>query len=641
MANTAPPVWSVLVATPTPAFGDLIRHSLEETGSYHVRVVYTAHEAQIVIATTCCQIAILDNDLSDCRLGQLAQDLHSGCPELKLVLIPPDNDPKHPALDGIPSAATLCKPFYLPELIDLMDQLAHSDAPDLNPASSLHHWITQPVLDQLLATTSASAGAVAARNGDFVLGGTLPDGAEPGLAALISRFWQREERTDLVRFARLEAAQGSFDCLIYLTALNAAEDTAAGLVYPIQTPLSKVRVQAAPLIHALHELLAQHAAQIDAVKAVDAPPAQLAPLEEKLPPPAAPNPTEWNDADIDQADFEAEFPSFNLAELLGAIPSPDPNGKTTQSVSGYSDWLPEVVFQSADTLDADTSPPFEETPSDHAALAEADAGADISAPTVASGVEEAPVQALDAAETPPPPASTPQEAFPSTPRIPDSDHPVTANPQSVPSADDILAVGAEQETPVSSAVAPPPLPASDALAIAMHNFQEDAEAAAAGEQGSVLTSLTSLDQLESATAGLSQLNYTCVLIPRLPQHYLTRELSEKVGQWIQQLCLAFGWRLEGIALRPEYLQWTVQVAPTISPGSIVKIVRLRTSEFIFEQFETLGKQNPSGDFWAAGYLIVSGSQPPSAGLLRDYIQQTRRRQGIIKNPGEAPPRLNS
>ena len=170
---------------------------------------------------------------------------------------------------------------------------------------------------------------------------------------------------------------------------------------------------------------------------------------------------------------------------------------------------------------------------------------------------------------------------------------------------------------------------------------EDTEAEAAGEQGSVLTSLTSLNQLEPATAGLSQLNYTCVLIPRLPQHYLTRELSEKIGQWVQQLCLAFGWRLEGIALRPEYLQWTVQVAPTISPGNVVKIVRQRTSDLIFEQFETLRKQNPSGDFWATGYLIVSGSQPPSAGLLRDYIQQTRHRQGIIKTPGETAPRLNS
>ena len=157
----------------------------------------------------------------------------------------------------------------------------------------------------------------------------------------------------------------------------------------------------------------------------------------------------------------------------------------------------------------------------------------------------------------------------------------------------------------------------------------------------VLTSLTSLDQLEPVAVGLSLLNYTCVLIPRLPGHFLAGELSEKLAQWIQQLCLAFGWRLEGISLRPEYLQWTVQVTPSISPGNVVKIIRQRTSDYIFAHFEALHRENPSDDFWANGYLIVSGAQPPSVSLLREYIAQTRRRQGVGRIPGDNAPRLNS
>jgi putative transposase len=519
-----------------------------------------------------------------------------------LVLIPPENDPKHPTIEGIPSAAILRKPFYLPDLLELMDQLCQDDPPAKPANSNLLGWINQPILDQLLATTSASAGAVARRKGGLVLGGTLPEGAENGLAALMSRFWQREERTDLVRFARLESTQGSLDCLIYLTALHMEDETAAGLVYPIQTPLSKVRVQAAPLIHALHELSGQSAAQAEDRPSLQ--PAVSAPVEEKQ------YSAEWADPVNDQADYETEFPTFNLAELLGSIPSPDPNGKTTQPANSYNEWQPEMIYQFSGGLTGETSALPAEPPPNGSIRAETEA-------------EQLP---------PPQPVSTgPVNAA--------AENSVTTVPPLPPQ--DAFAAQLNPEHQDLTAGEVSPTTAADALTIAANYYLDDSEADAAGEQGSVLTSLTSLNQLEPAAAGLSQLNYTCVLIPRLPQHYLTRELSEKIGQWIQQVCLAFGWRLEGIALRPEYMQWTVQVTPTISPGNIVKIVRQRTSELIFEQFETLRKQNPSGDFWATGYLIVSGSQPPSAGLLRDYIQQTRRRQGIIKNPAETPPRLNS
>jgi REP element-mobilizing transposase RayT len=145
-----------------------------------------------------------------------------------------------------------------------------------------------------------------------------------------------------------------------------------------------------------------------------------------------------------------------------------------------------------------------------------------------------------------------------------------------------------------------------------------------------ISTITRLSQLEPVSPALSLLHYTCVLVPRLPQHYLTGELADRLSQWTAQTCLAFGWRLEGIAVRPEYLRWSVQVAPAVSPGNIVRILRQRTSGLIFSAFPQHQDLNPSGDFWASGYLIVSGPQPPSAQLLRDYILQTRRRQGVIK-----------
>jgi REP element-mobilizing transposase RayT len=76
------------------------------------------------------------------------------------------------------------------------------------------------------------------------------------------------------------------------------------------------------------------------------------------------------------------------------------------------------------------------------------------------------------------------------------------------------------------------------------------------------------------------------------------------------------------------LQWVVNVAATGSPGDLLRIIRKQSSERIFEDFPQRKKENPSGDFWAPGYLIMGGSQPHPSQLVEDYIKRTRKRQGI-------------
>jgi len=133
--------------------------------------------------------------------------------------------------------------------------------------------------------------------------------------------------------------------------------------------------------------------------------------------------------------------------------------------------------------------------------------------------------------------------------------------------------------------------------------------------------------VEPTTAGLYHLSYACLLVPRFSMHYITGDLAEQLGDWIPNICIAFGWRLEYISVRPEYLQWVVNVQPNTSPGYLMRIMRQQTSEKIFSEFPRMKKENPSGDFWAPGYLIMGGTQPHPQQLVRDYIRQTRQRQG--------------
>ena len=136
--------------------------------------------------------------------------------------------------------------------------------------------------------------------------------------------------------------------------------------------------------------------------------------------------------------------------------------------------------------------------------------------------------------------------------------------------------------------------------------------------------------LEPVSAAIYNLDYACLLVPRFPQHHMTGDFLDRISEWVPQVCIAFGWRLEYISVRPEYLQWIVNVPPVTSPGFLMRIMRQHTSMKIFTEFPRYKKENPSGDFWAPGYLIMGGSQPPPPQLIKDYIAQTRQRQGIIQ-----------
>ncbi|HEY6074777.1 MAG TPA: transposase, partial [Anaerolineales bacterium] len=139
--------------------------------------------------------------------------------------------------------------------------------------------------------------------------------------------------------------------------------------------------------------------------------------------------------------------------------------------------------------------------------------------------------------------------------------------------------------------------------------------------------------LEPISAGLYHLTYACLLVPRFAAHYLTGDLADRIAEWLPTICVAFGWRLEYLAVRPEYLQWVVNVQPNTSPGTLMRVVRQQTSEKIFSEIPRLSQENPSGDFWAPGYLIMGGTQPHPPQLVRDYIKQARERQGILRPRG--------
>ncbi len=138
--------------------------------------------------------------------------------------------------------------------------------------------------------------------------------------------------------------------------------------------------------------------------------------------------------------------------------------------------------------------------------------------------------------------------------------------------------------------------------------------------------------LESDLLSLHNLSYACLLIPRLPRHTLTGLIATWLEGWIEEHCIIFGWRLNYLSICPAFLHWIVSPSPAESPASIVQSTRQQSSRAIFARFPNLIKENPSGDFWAPGSLIMSGREPLQPSLIAAMITEIRYRQGIL--PGE-------
>lgn len=123
--------------------------------------------------------------------------------------------------------------------------------------------------------------------------------------------------------------------------------------------------------------------------------------------------------------------------------------------------------------------------------------------------------------------------------------------------------------------------------------------------------------------------FTCVLIPRLPEHTLVGELEKLLRWWAAALCADAGWRTVELKITNAALQWTLEAPAAESPGALVRLIRQQSSEQILSRFAEYSLPAGDGDFWAPGFLIVRGANPPMLDQIQEFIRQTRLRQGLL------------
>ncbi len=509
--------------------------------SFGVHVVGRKSEAVVRADETNPSVALLDLNLGERAVAEIGSALRSLKPTLRLALFSEEDIP--PALDELRPWTLLRKPHYVPDLITMLNQDSTplskpisrpADSQASDPALPWLQDVTKAAqhLTRLTLESSAQAALITRNDRMWAYAGGLEQNAANELAMLVTRHWDGQKGSDLLRFLRLEATKAEH--MLYATRL--ADDVVLALVFDAETPFSTIRSQAGKLADSL----------------------SLSEAEAEPMPPLAKQQSASYEAPTQFTDdgYEEDVPS--ISDILSDVPPPTPDAAVYPAQPDLFGTRPSAPARSTQ-YSRESSP--------------------------AVRVDELLVTNQSLEET------VEHAALDFDATMPSKSRPRPATPVRQPMPGEL-----DETRPHS------------------------------------ITEVASRVMLEPISPGLYNLTYACLLVPRFSSHYLTGDVSDRLSEWLPQICIAFGWRLEFLAVRPEYMQWVTNVPPSASPGYLMRIMRQQTSEKIFAEFPRLKKENPSGDFWAPGYLIMGGTQPHPPQLVKNYIKETRTRQGYSDPP---------
>jgi len=540
-------------------------------------------EAILAVEKANCSLALLDMELGHKELLEIGRSLRSLNPDLDLVILADEELP--PAMDAIRPWVLLRKPFYLPDFVQLIravpiipDQLIDVLEKDKEPVSADMKPFPQdaPQVTDIPWLNDVSKAA------QHLTRLTLESSAQAALITREKDLWayagqlSQNAANELAgTVSRHWDGQKGNDLLRFvrlestkaehmLYATSMTSDVILALVFDAETPFSTIRSQANSLARSL---AIAKTGPLQSLERVPAPKREQAQVESEA-------------DEVDESSEELAIPS--IADILNEIPPPVPPERVAMDVPQMS---------AADDNKSASTPDFDVDPD----------------PSAAATRPSTPLQKNSARRLS-------QESSPAI-HLRDlmlADQPGHRQDSLTDFADELAATmpsKSQRRRPATPIRQPAPGELDETRP---HSITEVA--------GRMIT--------ESASPGMAQLNYACLLVPRFTAHYMTGDLADRLSEWMPNICIAFGWRLEFLAVRPEYLQWVLNVTPNTSPGYLMRIMRQQTSEKIFGEFPRLKRDNPSGDFWAPGYLIMGGLQPHPPQLVKDYIKQTRQRQGI-------------
>src|SRR5688572_22076318 len=315
---------SLLIVSADTKFAQVLLHGLEQEG-YRVQITRGKGETVVRADEENSSLAFLDMDLGYRAVVETGQALRMLNPEIRLVVF--SREGTTPVLDELQPWMLSPKPYFLPDVLNMLNKNStpppqYSNTPhqrEVQTSNSGLPWLQDVTraaqhLTRLTLESSAQAALITRGDSLWAYAGQLSQGAAKELAVAVTRHWDGQKGSDLLRFVRLEATKAEH--MLYATRI--AEDVVLALVFDAETPFSTIRTQAGQLAQSL---------SIPGAEGLETP------VEQKQMIASYDAPTEYLDEDGGE-DFD--FP--NISDILADVPPPIPDGTMSQTENKETEW---------------------------------------------------------------------------------------------------------------------------------------------------------------------------------------------------------------------------------------------------------------------------------------------------------------
>ncbi len=569
---------SILVASPDMAFGELLRSSLMEAGEYNVQYVKTGTDVLASISSLIFDLAFLDGEIQDQPLGLLIDAMRIKLPDIKVVVVPLAEEENFPSAQELGADAFIKKPPYLPDLITITVGLLSGGSikssaepkPDLPfddivlPVTELAAQENLQEKDELVkwfSESSALAAVIIKGKQLIASAGEITDAALHNLIDELQGYITPGSREELIRFSSLGSSEQ--DRLVY--AAHLTPELTGVLVYEVSTLFSSARSESATLAQALAK------ASTPVIPG------------EQLGSTWTPEAQEALSEDANLKMEEKPSSEAKPDDIVEKIPEGAQQPKIVKEEFPSTGPLPEDSEKEKTDMAEETPFPWQASE---------------------KHIEETKIETGGEPELP---SESAQEIGWSIDSVPGS------IPSSIPVGIESK-IPAEVELPIKSEPAEAP-----SLEKAISSSADDLIAAIAPERPD-LAKTAELEPLKSHPPQ-DVIQQTFVLVPGDPKTFLVGELADDMTKWIPEICAAHRWQLNAIAIRPVYMQLTLEVPNSLPSAETVKILRNDTSNYVFLKNPSQRPAEAERDFWAEEHLEVDPEKPISQHDLRIFINR--------------------
>ena len=117
-----------------------------------------------------------------------------------------------------------------------------------------------------------------------------------------------------------------------------------------------------------------------------------------------------------------------------------------------------------------------------------------------------------------------------------------------------------------------------------------------------------------------RLAYHFVWVPRYRRKILVGQVAQRLGALIREICTAWDWEVEALAVQADHVHLFVSCPPRDAPAQVMRKIKSLTARELYHEFPHLRRSHWGGKLWADGYYVGSAGEQVTSDLIKRYVE---------------------